>query len=469
MDIIVPPSMKEQYEKGFFNIPYFIRTQLEHDIHEEQEKAFHLWRMCPEFALVCGNRWGKGDFVKDCGCWLATYKPVEPKFKQKIIPILNTSISQDQANIVFDKFNETCVDCPKWSWIISDIKKSPFPHIKFKTDVIWWFRNASHDGKFLEGRPYFWANFDEADLQNDLNTFLDDILSPRLWDFNGMLTWTTTPRRGKRNAFKRWDSISNKIKAGSSDYGQFRGDSRSNRFLSSKAIERMNKLSPRLKNKNVLGLFEDADGCIPLESLDLCETLSLGLLDNPDPKSKYVTAYDLARSSTYNVGVTLELSNPIQLRSFERFHDHGKRNKNYWQMVCEKIRARKKKWPGILAIDATGIGDVVSSFISDVPHVRISFGNKKLRNDIIETGSNSIIIGDCGLPLSDPRLNTVYKGEFWSAREELIDFDPDSLHSIVWDFVCALFIAIYIAKGKSKGGAHNSNILVPMATGVPRS
>ena len=197
----VKRSFQEKIEKGFEEPVYFANEFLEKELHKEQEIA--LKGMLLKDAFVnCGNRWGKGDLIAVKQSWIAFYKPVAYKFKDKLVNLLNTSISQDQANIILNKFEEDFTDIKNFSWIIKDIKKSPFPHIIFRNKVTWWFRNASLNGKYLEGRNYFDINFDESDLYPDYKKFVEGILEPRAWDMGGQISHTTTPRRGKKNSYK---------------------------------------------------------------------------------------------------------------------------------------------------------------------------------------------------------------------------------------------------------------------------
>lgn len=450
MDISVKPAFREKIERGFWDIPYFVREILEEEIHEEQEACLRQMRGKQEVAITCGNRWGKGDLIKLFGAWIAAYKPVPEKFKDKKIPILNTSISQDQANIVFDKFIDTLVDKRYFKFFIKTYKKSPFPHIIFRNNVVWWFRNASQNGKYLEGRNYFWSNFDEADLQDNFPEFIEDILEPRLWDFGGPLTWTTTPRRGKKNAYRRAKKIEKWNKTVRNDYETSKiwycGDSRKNHFLHPSAIDKMNDLPRRLFNKNVLGLFEDSEGEIAGEVLDQCSLIADGLQDHPQDRRVYINAWDLARSSTYLCGVTIEVGNPLQVRSWERWQeDKNNRDRKYWQNVAERVRARNAKWPGRTAIDATGLGDVVGSFIEDINPECVKLVGE-VRQDIIETGITTLEQGGIGIPLKD--ITQVLNGESWRAEDELADFDQSALDKTIWDWVCALFIGIWVAKGR---------------------
>ena len=469
MDISVKTEFRDKVRRGFFDIPFFAHEILEIETHQDQDDVLNGMRAREESAIVCGNRWGKGDLVKIFGAWIAAYKPVPKKFVDQKINILNTSISQDQANIVFDKFQDTLVDQNKFSWLISDIKRSPFPHIKFRTGITWWFRNASQNGKFLEGRSYYWANFDEADLQDNFTKFLDDILLPRLWDFGGPLSWTTTPRRGKQNAYKRWEFIGNSMKAGNKGFYKFQGDARNNKFLHKSAIEKMNKLPKRLKNKNVLGMFEDSAGVIGQDALDYCELIADGIIDKPIPGRKYINTWDFARSSTFNVGVTIELGETLQLRSWERRQDPGNKSREYWQLIAKLVKQRHLKFTGLTGIDATGLGDVLGSFLSDINPVLIKF-NPTIRGQIIEHGISTIQAGQIGLPLND--IQQVIEGQFWGARDELSDFDPEATDNIIWDFACALFIGIWLAKGfrpntkSPKKRSHNRPKSSPRIQGV---
>lgn len=470
MDIIIKPTFKEVLQKGFLSLPYFAHGILEIETHADQDLCLNQMADKEHSGISTGNRWGKGELIMIRGAHACFYKPVIPKFKNLNLSILNTSISQDQANIVFDKFNNLCIDKPMFSWMIEDIKKSPFPNIKFKNGMTWWFRNASQDGKFLEGRSYIYANFDEADLQKDFVKFISDVLSPRLWDFNGALSWTTTPRRGKKNASKVEDDLNNRIKAGDNSLMTFKGDSRKNTFLHPSAHDRMNKLPKRLFNKNVLGLYEDTEGVISRDSLDYCEMISDGIIEKPIPGRKYVNSWDFARSSTFNVGVTIELSDPLQLRGWERKQDNKEnRNRNYWTLICQKVKNRHRMWRGKTIIDATGLGDVLDSMLSDINPMALKL-HTNIRNEIIETGLSCIELGEIGLPLA--QMSHVLNDSFWSAEDELADFDPQNLDSIIWDFVCALFIGIWAAKGHSYGNKKQKKKspprINPIAKGRPK-
>ena len=451
MEILIKKTFKEKLEKGFNDPVYFHQEILQRDLHKGQKTCLRNMKLKDSFIL-CGNRYGKGDIGAAYLAWLAFYKPVPKKYKDINISILNTSISQDQANIIYNKFDENFTNINTFSWIIKDIKKSPFPHIIFKNKITWWFRNASQNGKYLEGRSYFHINFDEADLQDNYYEFVTEILGPRVWDHGGTISHMTTPRRGKRNSYKLFNNMKKEYDLGNKNVYIHKGDSRENIFLHKKAIEKMNNLPERLFRKNVLGEYSDSDGTITSETLDQAEKNSIGLLETPRKDHTYFNGWDLARSSTFCTAATIEKNlkdteRPLQLVSWERFQD-ANRDRNYWQKVERSIKRRNEIWRGQTVIDKTGIGDVVFNYIEDMspPPIGIQLGQQrgKLREDIINEGLSTIENGKIGIP---PSIEQIYNNELWTLRDELSDFDQNHTDVIIWDFVCALFLAIYIANG----------------------
>jgi hypothetical protein len=461
--IVIKPSMKDNIIRGFQSIEFFASEFLEIELHDDQILAASQMRLKDEFALVTGNRWGKGDLMAVIFAWLGAYKPVDSRFKDVIINMLNTSISQDQANIIFTKFEQKIVGKPKYDFFIKDIKKSPFPHVEFNSKVTWWVRNASYGGKYLEGFSFFFANFDEADLQEDFKKFYEDILAPRLWDYAGASWYCTTPRRGKANSFKIWDTLLKKQK-NDGIVRTFQGDSRNNTCLPQKSIDKMNKLPLRLFNKNVLGLYDDSEGSVASIHLQECQLKAKGICDIPNSSKFYVNAWDFARKSTYNVGLTIEVSgNDLQLVSWERMRDTKKTDTSYWKKVREKMALRNKKWRGITVADATGIGDVILDDLPFTVYPIILAG--KIQSEIISFGMTAIENAEIGLPLE--QINQIIDGEYWSAYDELSDFDPQYTDSIIWDFVCTLFMGIWYIKTKPNL-REKQTMLSPLAVGVSK-
>ncbi len=470
MNIVIKKDIREMYRKGFEDIVYFHKKILQRDLHNGQAKCLKNMMLKDSF-IKCGNRYGKGDIGLAYLAWIAFYKPVPKQFKNRHIDILNTSISQDQANIIFNKFQQNLTDVDTFSWMIKDIKKSPFPNIEFKNDVTWWFRNASQNGKYLEGQSYFHINFDESDLQDNYQKFVSEILSPRVWDFGGNLSHMTTPRRGTTNSCKVYMEMKKESERGNKEIYIHNGDSRENKFLHKKAIDKMNNLPKRLFNKNVLGEYSDSGGEISNELIDVAEKTGVGIKEERDPGYTYVSGWDLARSSTYCCGATLRIPlntdfsvEKIQLVSLERFEDHGSKNRKYWKKVENQIRARHEKWGGETVIDKTGVGDVVYSYIEDIDPIGINLATArgKLRQSIIDEGialfENEIL----GIPKD---IEQVTDDEVWMLRDEISNFETNHLDVVIWDMVCAIFLAGFIATGHEIDGDKKEEVM-PSLVGV---
>jgi len=462
----VTKTFPEKWRRGFLDIPYFAHEVLEMNTHAGQDIALNGMRLKRNSFICAGNRFGKGEIGLIYGCWMAAYKPCEKQFKHKNMSILNTSITQDQSNIIFDKFRDSVVNKKNFSWLVKDIKLSPFPHIEFTNGVIWWFRNAAYDGKFLEGRSYLYTNTDELDLFADAQRFQEEMLEPRTWDYAGFMSVMTTPRRGKKNAFKLWTLMQNKIKEGDEDYFTYQGDSRMNKFLSPATIVHMNSLPPRLFAKNVKGEWEAEGNLISSEFLDAAQLKACGLQDVPRSGKTHINAWDLARARTWCTRVTLEVGDILQIVSVDRFKDQSETvTEGYWRMVEQKIKAAHHQWPGTTAFDRTGIGDVLFSYIAEIAPVPIVLSHA-MEEDLIRNGAAEFQHGRIGLPFIERRMED---GSLWIAQDELRDFEPDIRKSILWDFVCALFIAIAVARGKFTNQTETSNPLIPRVRGVKKN
>ena len=127
----------------------------------------------------------------------------------------------------------------------------------------------------------------------------------------------TTPRRGKKNSYKTYSEMKKEFEKGNKDIYIHRGDSRENKFLHPKAIEKMNKLPKRLFNKNVLGNYSDSGGVLTSDILDIAERKGVGILEEQERGYWYVTGWDLARSSTYCCGATLRVPQNLDKESLQ--------------------------------------------------------------------------------------------------------------------------------------------------------
>lgn len=463
MDFTIKQSTKEKLQKGFLDITFFVREILQEDLHEEQETWLKQSLFKRFGFLRAGNRWGKGDCGMFKGCYFAFYKPVPAAMKGRSVHLLNTSISQDQANIILNKFEERYKDKKLFSWMVSDIKQMPFPHVVFKNGVTWWFRNASNDGKYLEGRSYLWTNFDEADLQSELVSLVENTIEPRAWDMNGYIDIMTTPRRGKRNSYhlwKKWEHLAEKREA-----CLFQGDSRKNKFLPIEARERMNSLPDRLFRQNVIADWVEDGGAWTDEVIEHAKKIATGLLEEPIQGQLYVKAWDLARSSTWCVCTIMTLAKPSQIVHVIRFQENADhRNPEYWQSVEAKIKNIHSRWPGPTVVDFTGVGDVVASYISSINPILIKF-TERLKYEMIIHGETEFEHGNVGLPVITHRQPD---GSVWLAEDEIRNFQEDT-RNIIWDFVCTVFLALWVISGKHCHSGQSSETPNPCVPSVGKA
>jgi hypothetical protein len=157
----------------------------------------------------------------------------------------------------------------------------------------------------------------------------------------------------------------------------------------------------------------------------------------------------------------------MQLRSWERTQENkASRTRDYWQIITNKVKLRQLKYKGITLIDATGIGDVIDSFLNsnDIVPIKLNSSNEEA---IIESGLSALQTGEIGLPLDV--INQTLNGEYWSLKDELMDFEPDHRDKIIWDFVCALFIGVWYAKGHYISGVNKARTapqIVPLLKGI---
>ena len=92
----------------------------------------------------------------------------------------------------------------------------------------------------------------------------------------------------------------------------------------------------------------------------------------------YVTAWDLAKSVDFTVGITADVSvEPCQIVAFERF------NRKPWPVTAQAIEKRWAQYPGKTFIDSTGIGDPIRDFLG-VPVEGILFTHKS-KTDMIRS------------------------------------------------------------------------------------
>ena len=299
---------------------------------------------------MTGNRWGKS--------FISAVKILHRAiFKVRVLlydsvdyyRIITGSITQDQANIVFNAVIRLIRQSEFLEQMVSKVVRSPFPLIEFHNRASIEARSTQNRGEYLLGNDYDYFIFDEVAFESDPEYVVEEVIKMRLADREGMLDLISTPN-GKNWFYLRMRDHQKGILKG---YHQS-GDSRENIFISAAALEeRMNNFTERRVQQNIMGQFVDCGGEV-LKGAYVDYALDNFDLPGLDERTAYISGWDLARKKTATVGVTVALVEDkayiVELERF-RFFD--------WNVIIEKIKQSQRKYPGQLNIDATGLGDVV--------------------------------------------------------------------------------------------------------------
>ena len=367
-------------------------------------------------ALVTGNRWGKSEIAAAKRIFKCTYKKgwsaamdARMTAKRSVYQSLNVAPTADQAQLVWFKAH-AMLQSPKASWLVRDVKMTPFPTITFVNGAVFQARSTAGDGRHLLGHDYDDVNWDESAYETRFAQILENVLLMRLVDRAGILDCTSTGNG--RNTFGEYflgglpgaadkPGVA-KIRA---DYSQS-GSSRENPHIDQKRIESLAlRLSDKMRRQNIDGQIVEGGGSY-FEIADITAAENATLNDNliveydedglhayaevradpahpwkeAYPNHRYMHGWDLADKQDFTVGWTADLStDPFTIVEFERFNRRG------WEYVYERIRRRDRRYGTARAtkIDSTGLGDVVETELADIGVEGLSFGGKGKKDAIL--------------------------------------------------------------------------------------
>ena len=304
-----------------------------------------------ENVLITGNRWGKSFVCAVNIIHNAIYK-VRPRKYDKIRPyrIVTASITQDQANIIFNTVLRLIRESEFLEPLLKKVTMMPYPKMRFGNGATIEARTTQNRGQYLLGQDYDLFIFDEVAFETDPEYVVEEVIQMRLADREGRLILASTPN-GKNWFYRRAREIHEQKRPGYLQYG----DSRENPFISKDYLdERLKFFSDKRIKQNIMGEFVDTGGeILKGEYIDRAMAitrLEIGEGENP----YYISGWDLARKRTATVGVTIEVADGIaRIVELERFKQFD------WAVVIEKIKQRQLRFPGQLVVDATGLGDVI--------------------------------------------------------------------------------------------------------------
>lgn len=450
---------------------YFAQSFLQIDPHPGQQ----LWlanSITPENLLHCGNRWGKSlvQAIKIAHRLLFQIRDLRHDRENHYV-IANVSITLDQARIIFNEVVRLFRRLPWCDYLIEDLMVTPFPMLRLTNGSVLWARSTQRRGEYLLGHDFDFISFDEAAFEPAADYVVEEVLMMRVVDRAGQIDYVSTPR-GKNWFYRKSQEIASR---GFSGYVQ-RGDSRDNPHLPADYLERtITCLSPQRRAQNIEGQFVDLGNEV-LREEDIQRALSLwkggpdlgqglhknlsdaehshesqrpyvnpdrgqghpSLMSEPVRGRHYVHGWDLARKRTWTVGITLDITDrPFQLVAFERFQHRS------WPAVITAIRQRHAQYGGRVIIDATGLGDVVLSELTDIGAQGYNFGEKggKAKSELIATLEHAFATGSIGIPMIEM---TTADGDYWSLPNELREFSwDDNQHC---DAAFALALALWLAR-----------------------
>jgi len=425
---------KSVWRKCISDPVVFAREFLEIEPHPGQIKWLRNSNK-GENALHAGNRWGKSlvQAIKILHRCIFKIRKLQYDTASKYDAV-NASITQDQANIVFDKLTRLIKGRKKIELLTKDVKFTPFPNIVFGNGAIFWARSTQRRGEYLLGHDYDYFNFDEVAFEPHPEYVVNQVIQMRLADRAGILDYTSTPK-GRNWFYKKCQELKKNPKIG---YVQ-KGDSRENPHISYEYLQRKLRTLPAQKiAQNISGEFiDDPDQVILEKYISLATSSSTGLSPRIQGH-RYCHGWDLARKRTFTAGVTLDITEkPYQLVAFKRFQRE-------WKEVYRAIRKRKKEYGGEVLIDSTGLGDVVLSEVKDIGAKGFNFGEKggKAKSELIANLQQAHALAHIAYPYIEQPDD---QGEVWTLQDELRNFYWDSNQDC--DAVMALALALWLVRG----------------------
>ncbi len=393
--------------------------------------------------LATGNRWGKS-YVQAIKILHRAIFRIRDMANDGDghYNIVAASITQDQANIIFNAAVRMVRMNTLLSPLLKSVVRSPYPKAIFGNDSVITARTTQNRGHYLLGNDYDFFSFDEAAFEGDPEYVINDVIMMRLTDRNGSLDLISTPN-GKNWFYRKMLELQ---KSGDDGYVQF-GDSRDNPHLSDLALKsRLRNLPADRVEQNIAGKFIDNDLAI-FSSGDIDQALTDDTLSSYLVDHKYISGWDLARKQTHTVGMTFDVTTkPYRLVSIDRFNNRD------WSDVLQVIRQRQKEYSSKLVVDATGLGDVVVSELSDLKAEGVIF-TPRTKSDLL---GNLLLLHNrkeiqyCDYTQRDE------SGRTWSLETEMREVMWENNN--IYDAVMAMALALWPKR---------SRILFPVSGPVP--
>ena len=235
---------------------YFASAALGIELHKGQREWLENSTKA-ENVLVTGNRWGKSFVaaVKVLHRVICRLRKLEFDRCGRY-HIVTASITQDQANIIFDQVVRIVRGLPWLEALMTTLVRTPYPRMTFGNGAVVEARSTQNRGEYLLGHDYDLFIFDEVAFESDPEYVVEEVIQMRLADREGKLDLVSTPNG--RNWFYR---RAREVNRGSRN-GYFQsGDSRENVYISQDFLkERLTHFSEHRVQQNIMGQFVDSGG-----------------------------------------------------------------------------------------------------------------------------------------------------------------------------------------------------------------
>jgi len=327
-----------------------------------------------ENLLVTGNRWGKSFACAIKIIHHALFRIRDTKYDRSgRYHIVTASITQDQARIIFDSVVRILNSSCRIEGLVKKYTVSPYPRLVLGNGAIIEARSTQRRGQYLLGHDYDYFIFDEVAFEEEAEFVVNEVIKMRLADRMGRLDLVSTPN-GRNWFYRKMKELRERPEKA---YVQS-GDSRENKYISKEYLQmQVEYLSGKRVAQNIMGQFVDSGGeIVPGRYVDeaLIDSANLNnvSIENTGNRQRLLmTGWDLARKKTATVGITVEvvdgIATVVELTRIKKWD---------WNIIIEKIRNQQKMYPGRLIVDATGLGDVVVSQLSDLNPTAVIFTPK---------------------------------------------------------------------------------------------
>jgi hypothetical protein len=290
--------------------------------------------------------------------------------------------------IVFDEARSLLQNAPLMAPFVKSYRETPFPHIVFTNGSVMHCRSAHDGGKYIDGHAYRYLSIDEAGWITNLKDLMNNVIVMRLAG-GGEIDLVGTPK-GFGDLYFYYERGQREVEG----YYSQRGRIWDNPFLPAEDIAKRDLIlksgNPKLRMQVLEGEFVDFAGlAFTRDQRDNAFETTMPHSAEYVEGHKYVTAWDLGRTTDYTVGVTLDITmRPWRLVDFTRL------NKVPWEEIYKTIdRVRQKYHCRFARIDATGPqGDVIEEelFKRGIPVDAFKTNTKVTKTDLINSLQNAL-------------------------------------------------------------------------------